>query len=77
MKSRCGRPSGTPQRRKRISRVPLVWPVAKKKSLQSEAGDSMAKAVTYQGLSVEEYTTILSAAQKDPAVRDKLLQRMK
>jgi hypothetical protein len=52
-------------------------PVAEKKRLQSEAGDAMAKAVTDQGLSVEEYTTILSAAQKDPAVRDKLLQRMK
>ena len=52
-------------------------PVAEKKRLQSEAGDAMAKAVTDQGLSVEEYTTILTAAQKDPAVRDKLLQRMK
>jgi len=52
-------------------------PVAEKKRLQGEAGDAMAKAVTDQGLSVEEYTTILTAAQKDPAVRDKLLQRMK
>jgi Domain of unknown function (DUF4168) len=52
-------------------------PVDEKKRLQGEAGDAMAKAVTDQGLSVEEYTTILTAAQKDPAVRDKLLQRMK
>jgi hypothetical protein len=52
-------------------------PVAEKKRLQGEAGDAMAKAVTDQGLSIEEYTTILTAAQKDPAVRDKLLQRMK
>ena len=52
-------------------------PVDEKKRLQGEAGDAMAKAVTDQGLSVEEYTTILSAEQKDPAVRDKLLQRMK
>ena len=52
-------------------------PVAEKQRLEGEAGDAMAKAVTDQGLSVEEYTTILSAAQKDPAVRDKLLQRMK
>ena len=52
-------------------------PVDEKKRLQGEAGDAMAKAVTDQGLSVEEYTTILTAAQKDPAVRDKLLQRIK
>ena len=52
-------------------------PVAEKERLQGEAGDAMAKAVTDQGLSVEEYTTILTAAQKDPAVRDKLLQRIK
>ncbi len=52
-------------------------PVAEKERLQGEAGDAMAKAVTDQGLSVEEYTTILNVAQKDPVVRDKLLQRMK
>jgi hypothetical protein len=52
-------------------------PVAEKKRLEDEAGDAMVKAVTDQGLSVEEYTTILTAAQKDPAVRDKLVQRMK
>jgi Domain of unknown function (DUF4168) len=52
-------------------------PVAEKERLQGEAGNAMAKAVTDQGLSIEEYTTILTAAQKDPVVRDKLLQRMK
>ena len=52
-------------------------PVAEKKRLEDEAGDAMVKAVTDQGLSVEEYTTILNVAQKDPVVRDKLLQRMK
>jgi hypothetical protein len=52
-------------------------PVAEKQRLEGEAGDAMAKAVTEQGLSVEEYTTILRVAQKDPVVRDKLLQRMK
>ena len=52
-------------------------PVADKERLQGEAGNAMAKAVTDQGLSIEEYTTILTAAQKDPVVRDKLLQRMK
>ena len=34
-------------------------PVAEKERLQGEAGDAMAKAVTDQGLSIEEYTTIL------------------
>ncbi|MEA2909093.1 MAG: hypothetical protein QOJ15_1174 [Bradyrhizobium sp.] len=52
-------------------------PVAEKKRLEDEAGDAMVKAVTDQGLSVEEYTTILTAAQKDPIVHDKLVQRMK
>lgn len=52
-------------------------PVAEKKRLKDEVGDAMEKAVTDQGLSVEEYTTILEVAQKDPVVRDKLLQRMK
>ena len=52
-------------------------PVAEKGRLRDEAGNAMAKAVTDQGLSIEEYTTILTAAQKDPVVRDKLLQRMK
>ena len=52
-------------------------PIAEKKRIEDEVGDAMAKAVTDQGLSIEEYTTILTAAQKDPAVRDKLLQRMK
>ena len=52
-------------------------PVAEKKRLLGEASDAMEKAVTDQGLSVEEYTTILTVAQKDPVVRDKLLQRIK
>jgi hypothetical protein len=52
-------------------------PVAEKQRLEGEAGDAMAKAVIDQGLSIEEYTTILTVAQKNPVVRDKLLQRMK
>jgi predicted ATPase with chaperone activity len=52
-------------------------PVAEKKRLEDEAGDAMVKAVTDQGLSIEEYTAILKVAQKDPVVHDKLLQRMK
>lgn len=52
-------------------------PVAEKKRLADEADNAMAKAVTDQGLSVEEYSTILQVAQNDPVVRDKLLQRLK
>lgn len=43
------------------------------------AGQSQAaikKAVTDQGLSVDEYNKILVAAQKDPALRQKLLARL-
>jgi len=40
------------------------------------ARDAANKAVTEQGLSVEEYTSILETAQKDPDVRAKLLQRV-
>jgi hypothetical protein len=34
------------------------------------------KAVTDKGLSVEEYTSILEVAENDPAVREKILQRL-
>jgi hypothetical protein len=36
----------------------------------------MVKAVTDQGLSVEEYNSILEVAQNDPGVREKIRQRM-
>jgi hypothetical protein len=52
-------------------------PPADKERLAGEANDAMKKAVTDQGLSVEEYTTILKVAQNDPSVREKLLQRLK
>ena len=52
-------------------------PAAEKQRLAGEASDAMEKAVTEQGLSVEEYTTILKVAQNDPVVRSKLVQRMK
>jgi len=52
-------------------------PAAEKQRLAGEASDAIEKAVTDQGLSVEEYTTILKVAQNDPVVRSKLVQRMK
>jgi hypothetical protein len=34
------------------------------------------KAVTDQGLSVEEYNSILRVAQNDPSLRAKIMQRL-
>lgn len=47
-----------------------------KDRLAGDAGNAMKKAITDQGLSVEEYSTILRVAQNDPSVRDRLLQRL-
>jgi hypothetical protein len=52
-------------------------PATEKDRIAGEANQAMAKAVTDQGLSVEEYTTVLKTAQNDPALRDKLVQRLK
>ena len=51
-------------------------PANDKQRLVGEANTAMKKAVTDQGLTVEEYTDIVNVAQKDPAVRDKLLRRL-
>lgn len=47
-----------------------------KQQLVNEANSKMAKAITDQGLSVQEYTAIIVTAQNDPTVREKLLQRL-
>src|SRR5882757_3041217 len=52
-------------------------PAAEKERLVGEANAAITKAVTDQGLSIEEYTTIIEVAQNDPVVRNKLLQRMR
>jgi hypothetical protein len=52
-------------------------PATEKERLIGEANAAMTKAVTDQGLSIEEYSTIVEVAQKDPVVRNKLLQRMR
>lgn len=52
-------------------------PADEKNRLVGEANDATVKAVTDQGLSVEEYTTIMKVAQNDPVVRNKLMQRLK
>jgi len=46
------------------------------KRMAEDANRAAEKAVTDQGLSVDEFKTIIVAAQSDPEVRKKILQRM-
>jgi Domain of unknown function (DUF4168) len=50
---------------------------ADKERLLDEALNAMTTAVTEQGLSVEEYDSILEVAQNDPGVREKIRQRIR
>jgi Domain of unknown function (DUF4168) len=50
---------------------------AEKERIVAEAKNEFTKAVTEQGLSVEEYASILDMAQDDPGIREKLLQRIR
>jgi len=50
---------------------------AEKERIVAEAHNEFTKAVTEQGLSVEEYASILDMAQDDHEIRDKLLQRIR
>jgi len=52
-------------------------PESEKSRLANEGGQALTKAVTDQGLSVDEYSQILQVAQNNPAVREKILQRLK
>jgi hypothetical protein len=52
-------------------------PPGEKERIASEANDALARAVTDQGLSVEEYNSIIQVAQNDPQIRQKILQRVK
>jgi hypothetical protein len=49
---------------------------ADKERIVAEANVELTKAVTEQGLSVEEYTSILNVAQDDPEIRGKILQHI-
>jgi hypothetical protein len=44
--------------------------------IADEANTALKKAVTDQGLTVEEYNSIVEVAQKDPAVHEKIIQRI-
>jgi hypothetical protein len=51
---------------------------AAKKKLQTEASEQMVKAVEASpDISVEEYTSILTAAQNDPALAEKVQEKMR
>ncbi|MCK6450898.1 MAG: DUF4168 domain-containing protein [Alphaproteobacteria bacterium] len=50
---------------------------ADKERITGEANSAAVKAVTDQGLSVEEYTAIIQVAQNNPAVRQKLIERIR
>jgi Domain of unknown function (DUF4168) len=48
-----------------------------KDRIAKEADQQLSKAVTDQGLTVDEYSSILQVAQNDPDVRQRLLQRVR
>ena len=50
---------------------------ADKERIVAEANNELTKAVTEQGLSVEEYVSILDVARDNPEIRSKILQRMR
>jgi hypothetical protein len=49
---------------------------AEQQKLADEGNNAMEKAVTEQGLSVAEYSSILEVAQNNPVVREKIIQRI-
>jgi hypothetical protein len=51
-------------------------PDSDKQRLVDEANKALTQAITDQGLSIEEYTSILVVAQSDDQVRAKILQRI-
>jgi predicted ATPase with chaperone activity len=52
-------------------------PPSDKQRISEEANGALKKAVTDQGLSVDEYNSILQTAENDPTVRQKLNQRIR
>lgn len=52
-------------------------PQAEKERILAEANDALEKAVADQGLSVEEYSSILEVAQNNPDLRGRILQRIR
>ncbi len=51
-------------------------PPSDRARITTEANKALKQAIKDQGLSVDEYNSIVDRAQTDPVVRDKLLQRL-
>jgi uncharacterized protein DUF4168 len=51
-------------------------PPSDKERITGEANNAVKKAITDEGISIEEYNSILDAAQNDPTVRQQLVQRI-
>ncbi|PDT82436.1 DUF4168 domain-containing protein [Sinorhizobium sp. BJ1] len=59
------------------AKIGATQDAAAKEKLQSEASQQMVKAVEASpNISVEEYTTILTAAQNDPALAKKVEEKL-
>ena len=54
----------------------VAAPPSDRERIATEALSALEKAVTDQGLSVDEYVSILEVAQDDPDVREKIHQRL-
>ena len=52
-------------------------PDNEKEGVVEEANQAAEKAVTQEGLSVQEFVTIMDVAENNPAVRAKIIQRLK
>jgi SAM-dependent MidA family methyltransferase len=52
-------------------------PPADRDRISGEANNAIQKAVTDQGLSVDEYNSIMEAAQNNPTLRQQLVQRIR
>jgi hypothetical protein len=48
-----------------------------KERIAAEADTALTNAVSDQGLTVEEYVSIMNVAQNDPEIRGKILQRIR
>jgi hypothetical protein len=63
--------------RENYERKIAAAPESDKPRLTVEANGALEKAVTDQGLSVDEYNSIIRTAQNDPTIRQKLTQRIR
>jgi hypothetical protein len=58
------------------AKIGATQDTAAKEKLKTEASQQMVKAVEASPISVEEYTTILTAAQNDPALAKKVEEKL-